>query len=223
MMFDELMHARRNLFRTPRVVQHVGRATGQDPRIIESACNALLEAGLLPCASGGKADALAIDGAVVLMALGSRQTEPDTIVRVVSRLREMTHQVTIGPARPSVGSTEARPAPPDLFVHGLAGVIGRTWKLMRAPTNYEDADIAVSVLWGDRGEVLYGVIDHESDHRKLIYSSATLPVPPGIAAEWDFVELRTVGGQIFSAISIFQYACVLKDSAVGTPAELDEP
>ncbi|WP_398466541.1 hypothetical protein [Tardiphaga sp.] len=221
MAFNELEQARRNLFRTPRVIKHIGQATVQDPRIVDTACKALLEEGLLPCVSDGKADALAIDGAMVLMALASRQTEADAIVRVLGRLRDMQHQVVV--ARPTIVSTEPRRLPSDLFVHGVAEVIKQTWQNMRAPIIDEDADIGVSILWGDRGEVLYGVIDYVSEHRKHIYSNAKLPVPPGIADEWDFIELRTVGGHSFSTLSIFYYAKVLKDSAVGTPAELDEP
>jgi len=220
--FNELKHARRDLFRNPRVIEHIGQATAFDPRIVDTACKTLLEADLLPCASDEKADALAIDGAVVLMALGSRQTRPDAIVRVVSKLRDMEHQLVIGPGRSSEATNEPQSRPPDLFVHGVAEVIKQTWERMRPPFDYEDADVGVNVLWGDRGEVLYGVIDHKSGRRKHIYSDATLPVPPGISAEWDFVALRTVGGQIFTTLSVFQYAKVLKDSAAGTLAELEE-
>jgi hypothetical protein len=222
MAFNQLKHARRDLFRNPRVIEHIGKATALDPRIVDTACKTLLEADLLPCASDEKADALAIDGALVLMALGSRQTRPDAIVRVVSRLRDMEHQLVIGPARSSEATNEPKRRPPDLFVYGVAEVIKQTWERMRPPFDYEDADVGVSLLWGDHGEVLYGVIDHESAHRRHVYSNVTLPVPPGITAEWDFVELRTVGGQIFTTMSIFQYAWVLKDSAVSTSAELDE-
>jgi len=219
----DLKCARRDLFTAPRVVRHIGRATALESRIVDTACRALLEADLLPCATDGKAAALATDGALVLMALGSRQTEPEAIVRAVGRLRDMRHQAVVGPATtPSMVPDEPRHAPPDLFVDGVAAVIRRTWRMMRAPLDGGDADTGVSVLWGDRGEVLYGVVDHKSGRRKHIYSDATLPVPPGISAEWDFVELRTVGGQIFTTLSIFQYAKVLKDSAVGTLAELEE-
>lgn len=213
----ERSSVRRALFESPQFIQRVAGATDLDPKIVDTVCEALFGAGLLPSASSGAADALADDGAMVLSALGSRQRDPGAIVRVSGRLRNMRHQVVVG----SGGSAEAGEpqSRAKLFGGGLADVIKETWQATAVSTNGRRGELGVSILWGEGGEVLYGLIEHVTG-RRHVYSSATLPVPHGIAAEWDFVELPTVGGQIFSPPSILRYATLLGEHVAGTAAEL---
>lgn len=221
MPYNEPQGARRSLFGSHQFSKQIAAATELDAGVVANACRALVAAGLIPCAAAENTDALATEGAMVLMAIGGRQAQPDAIVRVLARLDNMTHQVVVGKGTPGIQGGRER-APADLFAQGLSDVLKQTWQILREPAGGRIGAVNVSMLWGDeRGGVLYGVIDHVTDHRKHVYSSATLPVPHGIADEWDFVQLHTVGGAIFSPQSILRFATLLEDSVAGTAAELD--
>lgn len=222
MPYSEPQDARRSLFGSRQFSKQIAAATELDAEVVANACGALVATGLIPCAAEENTDALATEGAMVLMAIGGRQAQPDAIVRVLARLSNMTHQVVVGTGTPSGIQAGRERAPSNPFAQGLADVLKQTWQILREPAGGRIGAVNVSMLWGDeRGGVLYGVIDHVTDHRKHVYSSATLPVPHGIADEWDFVQLHTVGGAIISPQSILRFATLLEDSVAGTAAELD--
>jgi hypothetical protein len=222
-MYTESQKARRALFGSRRFSEAVAGAIELDGARIANACAALVATGLVPCASLRNMDALATEGAMSLMAIGGRQSQPDAIVRVLGRLGNMTHQVVVGSGKPTWSQAGTNGTAPELFAHGLENVLKQTWRSIREPIPGRTAVMGVSMFWGDeRGGVLYGVIDHLTDGRKHIYSSAPLRIPQEIAAEWDFVQLPTVGGSIFSPLSILRYAALLDDGVAGTAAELED-
>jgi hypothetical protein len=75
--------------------------------------------------------------------------------------------------------------------------------------------------WSDElGTVLFGVVEQQKVQRQRVYASAAV-IPPGIAEQCDFIKLQTVGGTIFSPLSVPRFGALL-DASVADTAQISE-
>jgi len=197
--------ARRKLFATRSFRREAAQRLNLDFAMVEGAVNALLAAGIVPCANSDNTEGLAIDGAWLLMAIGSR-VRPDAIARVTPRFAEMTLQ--IDGDTPRAGSRAGVPPHGVTFEAELVAMFRNAWNAARAPALAPFDALGVSLQWSDgRGSVLFGTIDcwekGRPRHRK-VFASHPLQLPPAPGGEWDFVHLLdsfrlpAVGGIAFS-------------------------
>jgi hypothetical protein len=197
--------ARRKLFATRSFRREAAQRLNLDFGMVEGAINALLAAGIVPCTNSDNTEGLAIDGAWLLMAIGSR-VRPDAIARVTPRFAEMTLQVDSD--SPSVASLAAVPPHGGTFEAELVAMFRNSWNAARNPALTPVDALGVSLQWSDgRGSVLFGTIDRwekgRPRHRK-VFASHSLQLPPAPGGDWDFVHLLdsfrlpAVGGIAFS-------------------------
>jgi hypothetical protein len=185
---------------------------------------ALLQAGVIPCEHPDNAEALGVDGAKILLAIGSQQARPASIVRVSERLAAMTLQIEIS-GQASVGAARTLPrSKSSSFETDLTLISRSLWKAAHGPSPSRIHPVAVSILWNDeRGSCLFGTIDQWErgrTRRKKIYSSESLGLPAAIVGNWDAFQLPAVGGTVFSPLPLLGL-CDLLDEGVGdTPASL---
>lgn len=220
--------ARRKLFKTPEFRDEAAERLNLDKAMVFNAIAALLAAGSIPCARADNAEALAVDGARLLIAIGS-QVRPDAIARVTARFAEMTLQIDAD--RPN-GATAGMP-PQELasFETDLAAMFRNSWTAARSVMPSPIDARGVSLLWHDpRGSILFGTIDRwerGKPRKKKIYASEPLrlPSPPG-GGEWDFVHLLdsfrlpAVGGTIFSPLPLLGFCELLAEGVEDTAAGL---
>jgi hypothetical protein len=196
-----------------------------DRGMVKQAINALVVAGVVPCTRQDDAEALSVDGAWLLMAIGSR-VRPDAIARVTPRFAEMTLQINSDNPRgapaagvPSHGST---------FEGELAAIFRNTWNAA------SDATVppvqGVGLHWTDgRGSVLFGTIDRwekgRPRHRK-VFASESLQLPQAPGGQWDFVHLPdsfrlpAVGGISFSPLPLLCFIELLAEGVEETAASV---
>jgi len=91
-MPNEANEVRRNLFETLKFRDEAADRLTLDKAMVSNAVAALLEAGSIPCTNPDNAGALAVDGARILVAIGSR-VRPTAIARVRERFCAMTVQI----------------------------------------------------------------------------------------------------------------------------------
>ena len=116
--------ARRKLFETQGFRREAAERLNLDRRMVKQAINALVEAGVVPCWRSDNAEALAVDGAWLLMGIGSR-VRPDAIARVTPRFAEMTLQ--IDGDNPRGAPTTGVPSQKLTFEAELAAIFRNTW------------------------------------------------------------------------------------------------
>ena len=84
--------ARRKLFENQGFSREVAERLNLDRKMVKVPINALVVAGAVPCSRPDNAEALAMDGAWLLLSIGSR-VRADAIARVTPRFASMTLQI----------------------------------------------------------------------------------------------------------------------------------
>ncbi len=219
----EALDVRRRLFQSELFWEQASDRLSLEGDLIRRPLVALLESGLLPCDLAHNARALAADAAMILLAVGSRQSAPNSIVRVTKRLGTMNQQCEIGGRDPARGIADIFPRDTSLtFGTDLSDLFCNLWRAARQSTTSGFAGVTVSMLWADeRGSVLFGEIDQPGTGRKRVFSNEPLHIPSTPDVAWKFVQLPTVGGIVFSATSILRFAALLAASVANTRASLD--
>jgi hypothetical protein len=217
--------ARRKLFNTQGFRREAAERLNLDRRMVKQAINALVEAGVVPCWRSYNAEALAVDGAWLLMGIGSR-VRPDAIARVTPRFAEMTLQ--IDGDNPRGAPAAGVPSPGSTFEAELATIFRNAWNVA------SDAAVppvqGVGLHWTDgRGSVLFGTIDRWERggprHRK-VFASQSLRLPQAPGGQWDFVHLLdsfrlpAVGGISFSPLPLLGFVELLAEGVEDTAAAL---
>ncbi|MCW2082434.1 UNVERIFIED_ORG: hypothetical protein M2193_004609 [Bradyrhizobium japonicum] len=171
-----------------RVFANVGR----DSSDVAICVDALLDDRRIPIAGAGIPAVPAVwsDAACVLAAVAGRQRRPESVLRVTTRICTMPLRFDIGRRGRAAGNT---------FGSALADLLRRLHA--GAAPGLPDSVPLVTVTWSDGGAALFGTIDFSGmGGGKRLYSDARLPLPPD--GDWDFVQLPTVGGSLFSSPSI---------------------
>jgi len=210
---------RRRLFRSRLFHDQVADRLQLDGSLVAPAIKAMIEADMLPCRLSGSAQALAVDGAVILAGIGSRRSHPASIVRAGTEFCGMTLRCeTGGPKR--LGVADIFPNTKSIsFGTDVAEVFMNLWKAAHGSSTKGFKGVAVAVHWSDtQGSVLLGTIEQSTD-RKRIYASRAFPASSAIG-EWDFVQISTVGGTVFSPRSILRFGALLDASVDETAAEI---
>jgi hypothetical protein len=217
--------ARRKLFETQGFRREAAERLSLDRGMVKKAINALVVAGVVPCTRPHNAEALAVDGAWLLMGIGSR-VRPDAIARVTPRFAEMTLQ--IDGDNPRGAPTTGVPSQKLTFEAELAAIFHNTWNAA------SDAAIppvqGVGLHWTDgRGTVLFGTIDRWQRggprHRK-VFASESLQLPQAPGGQWDFVQLLdsfrvpAVGGISFSPLPLLGFVELLAEGVEETAASV---
>lgn len=80
------------------------------------------------------------------------------------------------------------------------------------------------MLWNDeRGNLLFGKLEQWEKgrtRRTRIYASEALRLPAAIGGEWDFIQLPTVGGTVYSPLPLLGFYELLDVSVEDTAASL---
>lgn len=216
---------RRRLFRSHRFRRELAWRLELNGGLITHSLDALLGADVIPCDLSENAEALAVDGAAVLMAIGSQQMHPASTLRVSARLTAMTLRCEVG------GPPECAPGIVDIFPGAVSFSFGsdltvlfrNLWQAARGATTKGFKGASVSMLWKDeQGSVLFGVIDQRGEHKR-IYASEPLRIPAAIGDGSDTVRSPRVGGTVYSPTSILRFGALLDAVAADTAASLDRP
>jgi hypothetical protein len=112
-MLSDAQIERKALFGSHAFQINTARALELPPGVVRTAFDAVVASGAVPSSFIDNSDALAFEGAMKMLALGSRQSRPDAIVRMLERLGTMTHQFVV---RNGTGEeSPEREAPSPLF------------------------------------------------------------------------------------------------------------
>ncbi|MBR0749982.1 hypothetical protein JQ582_39340 [Bradyrhizobium japonicum] len=223
-MSNEAVKTRRKLFSSPAFRQEVAERLDLDTSQVTPQIDALLQAGTIPCPHANNAEALGTDGARILLAIGSQQARPASVVRVSERLGAMTMQIEFG-NQTSAGPADIFPGSPSVsFEADLAEMIQKLWKAAYGPSRDGFRAIEASVLWSDeRGSLLFGKLEQFEKgrpRRTRIYASEKLGLPVLPGGAWDFVHLPTVGGTVFAPLPLLGFFQLLDKGVEGTAASL---
>lgn len=221
---DDAREARRALFELAAFRDEIADRLNLDIAKVAPPIEALLQAKVIPSPRADNAEALALDGAKILLAIGGQQARPDSVVRVSERLGAMALQAEIGD-RKSAGPADIFPrSKSSSFEADLAEMIRNLWKAPYGNSPDGFRAITVSVLWNDeRGSCLFGTIDQWEKgrtRRKRIYASDPLSLPAAIAGNWDFIQLPTVGGTVFPPLPLLGFYELLDEGVEDTAAGL---
>jgi hypothetical protein len=211
---------RRRLFRSRLFRDQVADRLELDASLVVPAIDALTEADMIPCRLSRNAKALAVDGAMILAAIGGRQSRPASIVRVGSTLCSMTLQHETG--RPKrLGVADIFPNTASIsFGTDVAEVFLNLWAAAHGSSTKGFKGVSVGVYWSDpQGSLLLGAIEQRSEGRKRIYSTEAFPTPPG-GGQWDFVQMPAAGGTLYSPMSILRFGALLDASVDETAAQI---
>jgi hypothetical protein len=115
------------MFELPAFRNEVAERLELDIARVAPPIDALLEARAIPCPRADNAEALATDGAKILLAIGSQQVRPASAVRVAERLGAMTMQVEVG-NKTSAGSADIFPRSTVSFEADLAEMFQNLWR-----------------------------------------------------------------------------------------------
>ncbi|MBR0913862.1 hypothetical protein [Bradyrhizobium japonicum] len=221
-MSDRASVARKKLYEVRGFRREAAERLNLDPRMVNDAIEALAVAGVVPCTLTDNAQALATDGAWMLLGIGSR-VRPDAITGQTARFASMTLQIDGG--RP--WSTK-NGSPGATFENELAALFRETWtpahKAAFPPVQ------GVGLHWSDgQGTLLFGTIDRwergRPQHRK-IFASEPLRIPQAPGGEWDFIHLDesfrlpTVGGIAFSPLPLLGFIELLAEGVEKTAASV---
>jgi hypothetical protein len=102
------VEARRALFELGAFRDEVAERLNLEIAKVAPPIEALLQARVIPCPQADNAKGLALDGAKMLLAIGSQQARPASVVRVSERLGAMTLLAEIG-NRKSAGLADIFP------------------------------------------------------------------------------------------------------------------
>lgn len=224
-MSDEAIRssaARKKLYAVQGFRREAAGRLNLDPKMVKEAIDALVVAGVVPCTLADNAEALAMDGAWMLLGIGSR-VRPGAIARVTPRFASMTLQID-GDRRRSANDG----SPGATFENELATLFRETWT--KADKAAVPPVLGVGLQWSDgRGSVLFGTIDRwergKPRHRK-IFASEPLHFPQAPGGEWDFVHLDesfrlpSVGGIAFSPLPLLGFLELLAEGVEETAASL---
>jgi hypothetical protein len=225
----EATDARRKLFEAREFGEEAAERLSLKSAMVTNAIGALLAAGSIPSICSDSAEALGIDGANLLIAIGS-QVRPNAIARVTKRFAAMTLQIDAERPKGAAGAGN-QPSEPLTFEDDLTAMFQNSWKGARSGPLSSMNAMGVSLLWHDpRGSILFGTIDRwerGKPRHKKIYASEPLrlPSPPG-GGEWDFVHLLdsfrlpTVGGTFFSPLPLLGFCELLAEGVEDTAAAL---
>ncbi|MEA2729341.1 MAG: hypothetical protein QOF70_3816 [Acetobacteraceae bacterium] len=195
-----------------RFARKVGEMLQRNPKDVSLHVAALLRAGRIPIETNAdQAEwAASQEAARILAAIGSRQVNPASVVRVSDRILMMTHQcyITNGRAR-----RDASPAPaPSTFEGALSTVVSAVWTASKRVTG-SSIPPDVTMTWNEGGSVLYGTIDDPKRGVTALYSTERIPAPLGASTEaWDFVRTDSIGGSGFSSLELFGFAEIVLGS-----------
>jgi hypothetical protein len=222
--------ARRKLFEARAFRDEAVERLFPKGALVTNAIAALLEAGSIPCARSDNAEALGLDGANLLIAIGS-QVPPYAIARETKRFAAMTLQIDAEKPKGAAGVGNP-PREPVTFEADLTGMFQNSWQASRSASPSAINAFGVSLFWLDpQGSVLFGTIDRwergEPSRHQKIYASEPLlpPLPPG-GGEWDFeqvlacFQLPTVGGTCFSPLTLLGFCELLAEGVEDTAADL---
>jgi hypothetical protein len=224
-MSDEAIRssaARKKLYTVQGFRREAAGRLNLDPKMVRDAIDALVVAGVVPCTRADNAEALAMDGAWMLLGIGSR-VRPDAIARVTPRFAAMALQIDGDPARSAKGGSSGA-----TFENELAALCRETWT--RAGEAAVPPVLGAGLYWSDgRGTLLFGTIDSwergRPRHRK-IFASEPLRLPQAPGGEWDFVHLDesfrlpAVGGIAFSPAKLTGFIELLAEGVAGTAASV---
>ncbi|WP_375157918.1 hypothetical protein [Bradyrhizobium sp. RDT46] len=208
---------RRKLFESNGFRREASERLNLDRKMVQQAIEALVAAGVVPCLRPDNVEALAMDGAWLLMGIGSR-VRPDAIARVTPRFASMTLQIDGANPRsvPKAGVS---------FEEELAGMFRKMWCEAAMPPVQ-----GVGLHWIDgRGTVLFGTIDRWErggpKHQK-VFASEPLQLPQAPGGEWDFVHLLdsfrlpAVGGISISPLPLLGFIELLAERVEETAASV---
>ena len=223
-MSEEAREVRCALFESPMFRDEVADRLALDIAKVAPPLDALLEAKAIPCSRADNAQALATDGAKMLLAIGSQQVRPASVVRVAERLGAMTMQVEVG-NRTGAGAADIFPRSKSVsFEADLAEMFQNLWRAAYGSSPDGFRATAVSVLWSDeRGSLLFGKLEQWEKgrtRRTRIYASEQLRLPAGPGGDWDFVQLPTVGGTVFAPLPLLGFYELLDEGVEDTAASL---
>ena len=218
-MSSNSWNAREMIFRSLWFPEEVAHRLELDEELVTHSIGAVLEAGNVPCSIGNNSDSLAVDGATMLLAIGSRQSSSESTVRVARRLATMALQCEIGGQSELAGRADLFPQRDSIgFGSDLYAVFQNLWRAARGTTTNGFKGVSVSMLWNDDGSILFGAI--EQNQRRRIYASEALQIPAG---GWDYVQLPAVGGTKFSPLAILRFGALLDAVVADTTATLNGP
>lgn len=214
--------ARRRLYESRLFRAQVADRLSLDHSLVTKSVDALLAGNLLPSKMSTNAKSLAADGASILLAMGSQQPGPNSITMTMMKFGLMSLQHEIGGRDRPLGVADIFPRTQSIcFGTDLAELLLNLWKAAHGSSTSGFAGVSVKMLWSDvRGTVLFGVVEQQNGRCQRLY--ATAPVIPTGADQWDFVQLETVGGTIFSPLSILRFGGLLDASVADTAAAFDK-
>jgi hypothetical protein len=222
-MSEEAREVRRALFESPMFRDEVADRLDLDIAKVVPPIDALLEAKAIPCSRADNAQALATDGTKMLLAIGSQQVRPASVVRVAERLGAMTMQAEVG-NKTSTGAADIFPRSAVSFEADLAEMFQNLWRAAYGSSPDGFRATAVSVLWNDeRGSLLFGKLEQWEKGRRRrtrIYASETLRLPAAPGGDWDFVQLPTVGGTVFAPLPLLGFYELLDEGVEDSAASL---
>jgi hypothetical protein len=221
--------ARRKLFEAREFRDEAVRIFPK-PAMVTNAIAALLGAGSIPCARSDNAEALGLDGANLLTAIGT-QVPPYAIAHETKRFAAMTLQIDREKPKGAAGVGNP-PREPVTFEADLTRMFLNAWQASRSASPVAISGLGVSLFWLDpQGSVLFGTMDQweqgEPARHIKIYASEPLlpPLQPG-GGEWDIkrvldcFRLPTVGGTYFSPLTVLGFCELLAEGVEDTAADL---
>jgi hypothetical protein len=211
---------RRRLYESPLFREQVADRLCLNVGQVANSVDTLLDAKVLPCNLSTNARSLAADGASILMGIGSQQPEPDSIARTMAKFGMMSMQCEVGGRERPLGVADIFPRTQSIsFGTDLAELFLNLWTAAHGSSASGFAGVSVKMFWSDvRGTVLFGVVEQQNGRCQRVYASAPV-IPAGTAGQWDFLKLQTVGGTIFSPLSILRFGALLDASVADTAAD----
>jgi hypothetical protein len=125
-MSEKAREARRKLFESAAFRDEAAERLSLKGAMVTNAVGALLAAGSTPSVRSDNAEALGVDGANLLLAIGS-QVRPDAIARVTKRFAAMTLQIDAEKPKGAAGAGN-RPQEPVTFEDDLTAMFQHSWK-----------------------------------------------------------------------------------------------
>jgi hypothetical protein len=180
----------------------------------------LLEAGRLPSVAENNWSALAMDGALMISAVGSLLEPLESVIPLTDRFCAMKFQIEVsGEATTGRPLADSRQMFPSIsFAVDVAELFKKLWIAPRG-TTVPSFCPAVQLIKGDaQGETVLGLIQHLSAKRKRIYSNVVLPIPA--EDPFDRLPLSSAGGTILMPAALANLALTLEDGVADGAAAI---